>query len=62
MNLNEAESCSIIDGGREVQVKDPHTSINTRIFYNAILYEVYICVVPNSPSIVLEFQLCLNLL
>jgi hypothetical protein len=59
-NLNEAESCSVIDEGREVQVKDPHTSINTRIFYSATLYEVYICIVPNSPSTVLEFQLCLN--
>jgi hypothetical protein len=59
-NLNEAQSRSVIDGGREVQVKDPHTSINTRIFYSATLYEVYICIVPNSPSTVLEFQLCLN--
>jgi hypothetical protein len=42
-NLNEAESCSVIDEGREVQVKDPHTSINTRIFYSATLYEVYMC-------------------
>jgi hypothetical protein len=36
-NINEAESGSVIDGGREVQVKDPHTSINTRIFYSATL-------------------------
>jgi hypothetical protein len=37
MNLKEAESCSVIDRGREVQMKDPHTSIDTRIFYSATL-------------------------
>jgi hypothetical protein len=41
--------------GRKVQVKVPHSSINTRIFYTATLCEEYSCVVPNSQFTLLEF-------
>jgi hypothetical protein len=60
-NLNEAQSPIRLELGRKVQVKVPHSSISTRIFYTATLCEEYSCVVPNSPFTMLKFWLCLHI-